>query len=413
MVTQPFTQELRVAVAGLDLGMFVARLDREWMGSGFPLEGVLISSEDELARVRRLCRHVWVDLMRGKPPELRYVVLDEGHDDAPAANERAGVFHPVADAVLGPELARAGRVHDGLEVGIREVMEEVRSGGRLDARKLEEGVDALIDSITRNPSALPWVMEMRRKGEYIYQHGLACSIWAATFGCHLGLERADLRDLTLGALLCDVGKVRLSTAALLKPPPLSDAEIAYLRGHLDESCRVVDETLGLSPIVREMVASHHERHDGSGYPRGLGGAGIPMFARIAGLIDSYDAMISVRPYAASRSPHQAVMELYEARDRLFQSELVEQFIRTCGIYPTGSLVELSDGTVGVVMAVHSLKRLRPSVMLILDRDKQPLADFRLVDLAQTLFDSAGEPLGVRGGLPQGAYGIDRASLFLD
>lgn len=406
-----FTQDLRISTAGLEIGMFVSRLDRSWIGSGFTLEGLLVQTEDELQSLRTLCRHVFVDVARGKAPDLRWVVLDS--DIEAAVEPRASFAGPVPDRVFGAELARAESTHEQLQTSIRDVMDEVRGGGRLDGEKLAQGVDALLDSITRNPNALPWVMEMRRKGDYVYQHGLACAIWASTFGCHLGLERNDLRDLALGALLCDVGKIKLPTGLLSQPPPLTEVEWQHLRGHVDESRRIVEATPNLSSTVLAIVTHHHERHDGSGYPNKLSGSAIPLLARIAGLVDSYDAMISVRPYAASRSPHQAVMELYESRDRLFQAELVEQFIRTCGIYPTGSLVELSDGTVGVVMEVNALKRLRPSVMLLLGADKRPLDDFRLVDLAVTAEGIDGQPLAVRGGLPQGAYGIDRSLLFLD
>ena len=410
-VPDGFSQELRIATAGLEIGMFVSRLDRPWIGSGFTLEGVHVRTEEELASLRAMCRHVHVDLMRGTAPELRWVVLES--DVEAAVESRPSASGAVPDRVFGAELARAEATHEQVETSIRDVLDEVRGGGRLDGEKLSQGVDALLESITRNPNALPWVMEMRRKGDYIYQHGLACAIWASTFGCHIGLERDDLRDLALGALLCDVGKIKLPTALLSRPPPLADHEWERLRGHVEASRRIVEATPNLSPIVLDIVSAHHERHDGSGYPRGLKGTEIPLLARIAGLVDSYDAMISVRPYAASRSPHQAVMELYETRDRLFQAELVEQFIRTCGIYPTGSLVELTDGSVGVVMEVNALKRLRPSVMLILGADKRPLADFRLVDLASTIEDADGQPLAVKGGLPQGAHGIDRSLLFLD
>ena len=107
------------------------------------------------------------------------------------------------------------------------------------------------------------------------------------------------------------------------------------------------------------------------------------------------------------------MELYESRDRLFQAPLVEQFIRTCGIYPTGSLVELSNGSVGVVMSVHSLKRLRPCVLLLLDEDKRPLPEFGAVDLSEVQEDRQQRPLNIKCSLPRGAYGIDPAELFLD
>ncbi|MGY4516078.1 HD-GYP domain-containing protein [Lysobacter sp. HA18] len=415
--TTDFRQELRITTAGLERGMFVSELDRPWLGSGFAFEGLLVDTEDELRRLKAMCKEVRVDIARGKAPSPQFVIFD---GDSPAAAPEAaspsatkGPMRSILSRVFGAETAAAEKAHETLEAGVRDVIDGLRSGGKLDADKLREGVDTMLDSITRNPTALPWVMEMRRKGDYVYQHGIACSIWAAAFGRHLGLERDDLRDLALGALLCDVGKVRLPDSLLTKTEAIDDDDLQRLRGHVRESRSIMEETPGLSPIVHQIVENHHERHDGSGYPRGLQGASIPMFARIAGMVDSYDAMVSQRPYARARSPHEAVMELYETRDRLFQSELVEQFIRTCGVYPTGTLIELSDGSVGVVMSVNTLKRLRPSVMLILAPDKQPLAEFRLIDLAEVATDADGAPLNVRGGLPAGAYGIDRAALFLD
>ena len=217
----------------------------------------------------------------------------------------------------------------------------------------------------------------------------------------------------MGGLLCDIGKLQLPDDLLAQRSLLAEADWDMLRSHVIKGCGIVESTPGLPANVIEMVAHHHERHDGSGYPRGLQGVEIPIFARIIGLIDSYDAMTSVRPHATSRSPHQAVMELYDCRDRLFQAELVEQFIRTSGIYPTGSLVELSNGTVGVVMSVHSLKRLRPCVMLLLDEDKRPLPEFRPIDLSEVRVDEQRRPLSIKCSLPRGAYGLDPAELFLD
>ncbi len=410
-------QEYRISVQGLRLDMFVARLDRPWGGTGFPLVGVKITTEAQIRDLQRLCNFVHVDVSRGCSPDLRYVTFDDDPLVRHARVEdeieslRRARWEPTSG--FDAELGDAKRANALLEAGITAVMDDLHNGHKLDVDKLAEGVDTLVESITRNPSAMPWVMELRRKSDYSYQHALGCAVWAATFGRHLGLERQDLRDLAMGGLLCDIGKIRLSNELLAQPGVLADADWRLLRSHVAEGCGIVDHTPGLSPNVVEMVAHHHERHDGSGYPRGLRGAEIPIFARIIGLIDSYDAMTSTRPHAAGRSPHQAVMELYECRDRLFQAELVEQFIRTCGIYPTGSLVELSDGTVGVVMSVHSLKRLRPCVMLLLDAEKRPLSEFRPIDLSEVPEDEQQRPLTVKCSLTRGAYGIDPTELFLD
>lgn len=411
------TQEFRISVQGLLLDMFVARLDRPWIGSGFPLEGVKLTSEEQILHLQKLCSFVHVDVSRGRSPDLRFVSFD---DDAVVRHARG------ADEVeslrrtrwepntgFDSELSEAKQAHGRLEAGINAVMGDLQSGGGLDVDKLSEGVDTLLDSITRNPAAVPWIMELRRKSNYSFQHALGCSVWAATFGRHLGLERQDLRDLAIGGLLCDVGKVRLSNELLARPGLLAPDDWALLRSHVAEGCRIIEATPGLSPNILQMVAHHHERHDGSGYPEGMRGSEIPIYARIIGLVDSYDAMTSVRPHAASRSPHEVVMELYECRDRLFQAELVEQFIRTSGIYPTGSLIELSNGMVGVVMSVHSLKRLRPCVMLLLDEHKQPLPEFRAIDLSEVAQDDKNRPLNIKSSLPRGAYGIDTAELFLD
>ena len=411
------SQVFKVSVKGVELGMFVSRLDRPWLETSFPLQGFEIRSEEELHALQRTCSHVYVDIAAGAAPDPRFVELDDAGtvEDARGRAEVAGLrkTHWEIQTDFKSELGQADVAHDALERGLDEVMHDLQDGRELDLQKLQDGVDAMIASITRNPSAFVWLKEIKRKDNYTYQHALGCSIWAASFGRHLGMEKEELRELALGGLLFDVGKTRMSGDLLTRQAQLDRYQLEEMRRHVEYGVEILQNTPGVSSEIVAMVATHHERYNGTGYPLGLSGSDIPMSGRILGLIDSYDALTNLRPYASALSPHQAITELYECRGTLFQSELVEQFILTCGIYPTGSLVELSNGQVGVVTAVHSLKRLRPSIMLLLDEHKLPLPQFRSIDLGEATEDADGNALSIKCSLAPGAYGLDPVELFLD
>ena len=410
-------QIFKISVRGLEHGMFVARLDRPWLETNFPLQGFEIRDDDEIQRLCHACNFVYVDIGVGKAPDPRFIELEDHTlvEEARARDEIAGLRKTnwTLQSDFTAELKDAGAAHATLEQGIAEVMDDLKGGRELDLAKLHDGVDAMVGSITRNPSAFVWLKEIKRKDNYTYQHALGCSVWAASFGRHLGLEKDELRELALAGLLFDVGKTRLPKDLLARTTTLDEHGEVLVRSHVQHSVDILHATPGMPPAIIDMVATHHERWDGSGYPHGLTGLDIPIGGRILGLIDSYDALTSLRPYADALSPHQAVTELYNGRGRLYQPELVEQFILTCGIFPTGSLVELTDGHVGVVTVVHSLKRLRPTIMLLLDADKKPLPQFRTIDLTEVKHDAQGRPLSIRCGLPPGAYGLDPVELFLD
>ncbi|MGB8635909.1 MAG: HD domain-containing phosphohydrolase [Rhodanobacteraceae bacterium] len=403
---------------GLRLGMYVSRLDRPWISTPFLLEGLLLDDPDDLATLRSLCTQVYVDPIRGIAPDLRHIVPDDvsARRKEPPGNEfarlRSTTWTTRHD--MQAELPHAHKAHTELKQGINEVMQDLAMGKVLKLEVLERSVDAMIESITRNPDAFGWLREIRRTDNYAYHHALSCSVWAASFGRHLGLNRDELSELTLAGLLFDVGKTRIDPGILSKRDAYDDDERQIMRSHVQHSVDILRQAEGsISSRVLEAVVTHHERHDGSGYPQGLVNGAIPVYGRILGLVDSYEAMTNIRPHQPGRSPHQAVMDLYASRETLFQGELVEQFIQASGIYPTGSLVELSDGRVGVITTVHSLKRLRPTVMVLLDADKNPLREFETVELWREQKIDGHYTLGVKAGLPHGAYGIDAASLFLD
>ncbi len=411
--------EVRTSVAGLGIGMFVCRLDRPWLEADFPFEGLKITTATDVEKLRSACAHVYLDTTRGISPDPRYMIFDRPSmvQEARAREEVEALRSTtwVIESAFSDELPHAQEAQKLLGQGVRGLMGDLAARRAVDLPKLQHGVEAMVASVVRNPSAFAWLNQIKRVDDYSYHHALGCAIWAASFGRFLGLEKSELHMLALGGLLFDMGKIELPNELLVAARPLTGEERESMKRHVEAGLTMLSKTPGLSPRIIEIVATHHERHDGSGYPRGLSGGEIPIFGRIMGLIDSYDAMTSERPYASARSPHAAVQELYESRNSLFQPELVEQFIQSCGIYPTGSLVELSSGEVGVVTEIHSLKRLRPKVMLVLGADKVPLSSFKEVDLGE-LGEDAGpgdSQLTVKCGLPSGAYGIRASELFLD
>jgi HD-GYP domain-containing protein (c-di-GMP phosphodiesterase class II) len=416
--------ELKTSIDGLAVGMYVVRLDRPWLDTPFPFEGVRINSVTDIELLRRYSSFVYVDTQKGPSPAPQFWMTG-GADNIKLQGSAAPIkanFKGTSDeytklkkcfyeirSTLDREMVNAKEIKGEIDASLKKVMTDLQKGKALDIELVKKGVEATVDSILRNPSAFSLLLQLEKSDEYAYVHSLSTSVWCAQFGRHLGLERGDIMNLALGGMMLDVGKVRLPNSLLHKREAISPEENATLHQHVDHSVRILSATKAIPPDVLRMVATHHERADGSGYPEGLDNDQIPIYGRIAGIVDSYDAMTSKRPYTDKiYSPNEAINELYRCRGSYFQAELVEQFIQTVGLYPTGSLVEFNTGEVGVVLEVNDLKRLFPTVMLILDKDKRPRSEFQTLNLSK----STNTDLQITNALPNGAYGIRMDQLFL-
>ena len=417
--------EIKTSIDGLSIGMYVTRLDRPWLETPFALQGFKIESAEDIELLRRYSSYVYVDNEKGPSPHPQFWITGgpdkfklKGAAPAPIKvnyrntdDEYARLqkcFYEIRTS-LDHEIANAREIKAEIDANLKKVMNDLRDGKALDIEVVKQGVEATVDSIIRNPSAFSLLLQMQKSDEYTYVHSLGTSVWCAQFGRHLGLERGEIINLALGGMLLDVGKVKLPLQLLHKREAISEDERTLIHQHVDQGLRILAATKAIPPDVLRMVATHHERANGLGYPEGIKNDDIPIYGRIAGIVDSYDAMTSKRPHTdAVMTPHEAINELYQCRGAAFQAELVEQFIQTVGLYPTGSLVEFNNGQVGVVIEVNDLKRLFPTVMLILDKDKQPLAEFLTLNLSK----SNVQDLKIKKALPHGAYGIKMDQLFL-
>jgi HD-GYP domain-containing protein (c-di-GMP phosphodiesterase class II) len=421
------TVVIEVSPEHLTTGLYVCGLDRPWEETPFLFQGFTIESDDELQMLRRLCKMVFVEVSVEDVEELKSAGRKSPAMVAPApeapdplaqlsTNLTALVDKvPLKDSTsLETELTQARNIFDEAKRAVGNVFDHLRRGGGLDVPDLQAAVGSMVDSVFRNRDAMGWLASMKNKDDYLYNHSLAAAVWALAFGRHLGLDKETLKVVGTGAMLLDLGKTRLTTELLQRPGKPSEAEWQMIRAHVDHGVKILEAAPNVDKRIMTMIVTHHERLDGTGYPNNLKGEEIPLIGRIAAIVDCYDAMISERSYAKAKSTFDAVRELKRLGGLAFPSELVELFIQAVGVFPTGTLVELNTGEVGVVVGQNRYRRLRPEVMLILDAHKKVRDEFTTINLL-TCEENIGktEPtLWIANGLERGAHGIDPSEYFV-
>jgi putative nucleotidyltransferase with HDIG domain len=439
-------QRIKIGTEKLKAGMFIAQLDRPWLETPFLFQGFEIRGYSEIELLRQNCRNVYVDISRSslcaadieslisssKNGENLNLPLSDGKAASkPSLRYRFLLFMSRLDPTgrlaqrfegtktyrirtsLKKEMPQAVDAYDAALHAINDVLDRVREGRTVDIEQVRDAVNPMIESVLRNPGAMTWFVLLKKRDSYTYNHSIASSVWATLLGRHLGLDRPTIDALALGGMLLDIGKARLPEGLLHKEGKLDERETKLFRKHVNVSLEMVKANGDVAQEVIDMVANHHERHDGSGYPQGLSGADIPVYGRIAGLIDSYDAMTSSRPYAKVISSYEAIRELNSMAGVHFQKELVEQFVQALGMFPAGSIVELNDGAVGIVIEQNRVRRLRPKIMLVLDPAKQPIKTHKTIDLRKGPGDSKAKGAKwILSGLEPGAFGIDPAHYFI-
>jgi putative nucleotidyltransferase with HDIG domain len=441
-------QRIKLGTENLKAGMFIAQLDRPWLETPFLFQGFEVSEDSEIELLQQYCCNVYVDTSRSSLPaaDIENLISSSGNEETPnvTPSDRKTASKPsikhrfLALLILSrldptgwlarklegtktyrirtslkKEMPQASNAYDTALHAVNDVLDRVREGRTVDIEQVRDAVNPMIESVLRNPGAMTWFVLLKKRDSYTYNHSIASSVWATVLGRHLGFDRPTIDALALGGMLLDIGKARLPEYLLQKEGKLDERETELFRKHVNVGLEMVKVNRDVPQEVIDMVANHHERHDGSGYPQALSAADIPVHGRIAGLIDCYDAMTSNRPYAKAMSSYEAIRELNSMADVHFQKELVEQFVQALGMFPTGSIVELNDGAVGIVIQQNRVRRLRPKIMLVLDSAKQPIKKHKTIDLRKVSGDSQAKGAKwIQSGLEPGAFGIDSAHYFI-
>ena len=398
-----------VAVAELKLGMYVAELDRPWTDTPFKFQGFVLEKPEQIEILQKHCQVVFVDPDRS---EVLAKLPDSIATRSAVDLSRTKVTSYTEQAPLEQEFGTAVRHHAAGAAALHEaVFAPLQAGGTLDAGRVTEAVNNLTESVLRNPDAMLLFTQLKSKGDYTQSHSLDCSVYMTVFGRFLEMSPEDIALLGHVGLLQDVGKVRLPTTLLEKRERLSEDELAQLRKHVDYSVEILSNTPQLPKQLPELAMLHHERHDGSGYPRKLKGKEIGLIGSIAGIVDTFSALTARRPYAEALAPSTALSILYKHRGTLLDGYLVEQFIRCIGIFPLGSVVELNSGEIGIVIAQNLAKRLQPRIMIIRDAAGAELRPQKLLDLSRAPKAPNGEAYRIRRTLEYGRVPVQAETLF--
>lgn len=396
----------RIPVDELRPGMYVAELDRPWVGTPFVFQGFLITSATQIDELKEHCKTVFID-------------VEQAHD-VTGASLRQGVEANIesewaADSRLKlvpveQELSAAKEAYSACTESIQTSLETLQLQGELDAKPLKREIGGMTKSIERSPDAMMLLFKMKQKSGEEFNRAVDTSIHMITFGRFLRFHDERLELLGLAGMLLDIGKTKLPDTILQKKGALTDEEYEIAKTHVMHSVELIRAAPGLPKGLEDIVIQHHERVNGSGYPQGLRGSEISIEGAIAGLVDSYSALTSARPHAEPISPSIALNQLYKLRGTLFDERLVEQFIQSIGIFPVGSAVELNTGEVGIVIAQNLAHRLHPRVVLILDRDLKPIPP-KVLDLDKEPKATPDEPYRIRRTLPKDKVPIDLEKLL--
>lgn len=404
------------------MGMYISELDRPWVETPFLFQKFELRTSEEMEQLKKHCTYVYVDTELGpdvapKPRDKESVVrirkLEEQDEkikrevkkiaEAPSRRSQRPAY-PDRTSVQR-ELVRAREIQSQTRVLMRTTIEEVQKGKAINIPLTEKVVDNMVESVIRNPDALVCLSQLKDVSEYTALHSIRTCVLALTFGRHLVLSKDELKILGVGALLHDIGMAKLPATILDKPGGLTVEEFELMTQHVPWGLEILKQSGGVPPAALEILEQHHERHDGSGYVRKLKGDLIGYVGAICAIVDVYDAITSQRVYRGPVSADDALKRMYEWRHKDFHAELVEEFIKCMGIYPIGSLVELSTGGVGVVITINRARRLKPKVVLLLTANKKPLSRKVITDLAEHR-DGLGREYKIKRVLPAGTYGIN-------
>lgn len=389
--------DVKIPVRDLKIGMFVSGLDRDWLDTPFLMQGFFVRSQEDISKVSEYCKHVYV-LGSGKMNFAGVVDFESG-----ILIGRKPEKYPIQSNV-SEEHVHARSISKKVRKYVHSMLKEVRLGGELDTQTAKSLVEESVSSVIRHPDAVAFITKLRGQDDYTVEHCLNVCMLAIVFGRKLGLRKTQLVNIGLCGLLHDVGKMKIPNDILNKPGRLTPEEYDLMKLHTVHGKEYLESRKGVYQGAVEAAGSHHERPDGLGYPAGIPNDELSIFTRIISIVDAYDAITGDRVYAKGRPSTEALRIIYEHRGTQFDEQFALAFIQTIGIYPPGSVVQLVNGKVAVVIDGSSGLRHLPKILIVRDENQQPCEEMYL-DLSSSVDSKLDKGFLIKYPLVDGCYGI--------
>jgi len=355
----------KITVDQLTIGMHLKEFCGSYLDHPFWRTGFVLADPKDLAKVRASpIREVWIDCSKGLDVAQGETALSEADTDEQVEAEVEAVAARTRDteaSTTAAEMKRAALICGQAKQAVVSMFQEARMGKAVDVNGAHRLVEEISDSVTRNPGALISLARLKTADDYTYMHSVAVCALMVALAKQLGLDEAETRAAGLAGLVHDLGKAMMPMEVLNKPGKLTDEEFAIIKRHPEEGHKLLLAGTGVDAMALDVCLHHHEKTNGTGYPKRLKDKEISLHAKMGAVCDVYDAITSNRPYKAGWDPAESIKRMAEWSNGHFDPIVFQAFVKSLGIYPVGSLVLLKSGRLGVVIEQGQGSLLTPQV----------------------------------------------------
>ena len=378
----------KIKVNDVRLGMYIQEVCGSWMDHPFWKNSFKLTDDKDLNTLKNCgVDEIWIDTSLGLDVDSGVAAHSQSEAELKVENELKKIEQTPqkteALVSLQIELIAAKKLHTKTKEAVVSLFKDVRMGNALKLDGAVSLVDELNQSIIRNPSALICLSRLKTADNYTYLHSVSVCVLMIALGRQLGMKDDMLKQAGIAGLLHDIGKVFIPDEVLNKPGKLTDEEFNIVKTHPVKGWEFLKNSGEVNDLILDVCRHHHERVDGMGYPDKLSGEALTLFARMGAVCDVYDAITSNRSYKKGWEPVESIRKMAEWNNGHFDEVVFHAFVKTVGIYPTGTLLKLKSGRLGVVTDQSKKSLVKPIVKVFFSTRSNVHILQEIVDLSKS------------------------------